>query len=546
MPATTRAKVSAAGVVFLAVLAASPLAARADFTPGAGTVVVSDKLGRRDLVTFYFPGDARAAGDQVRQAAAAAGLPIRGLTVDAGADDGLVHVRLTTTVGRRTGFFSRRLEARVLQALDVSHQGSLVVSLHPGARVDGHPRVVDHGVFSRKIVVSTADDVAYRVPPAWLTRVLALLLVVVGLPFVVLRAWALRLERRPGEDVDKVHRLRVGLTVAYCLLPIATMFLVVISGVLLLPDMVLSEVAPSLTAWRATSTVALLLLIMGSLIVTDVAAYMGAQPVDRRLRDTDDTALSAGRRFARALVIGFVPLSVWLVFVSLTPGMGPAGRLVGLLVFLLVMNIVGPVLVTRAQETYRLDDPLRRRLLGLCDAQGLRVRDVRGIRSRSARVANAMITGLLPSLRYVLITDHLIDNLSEDELDAILAHEIAHGRQHHLLIKTGSWVGMIVVFELAIALAGAAGAALSLLPIIGFVALFLAYGRVGVVLEQKADDYACEQMGAEPVVRALEKLARLNMLKRRTGAVWDALQQHPGVERRITRLQSRGGRVTRG
>jgi STE24 endopeptidase len=147
-----------------------------------------------------------------------------------------------------------------------------------------------------------------------------------------------------------------------------------------------------------------------------------------------------------------------------------------------------------------------------------------------------MITGVLPSLRYVLITDYLLDNLDDDELEAIVAHEIGHGRQHHLLAKTGAWLGLIVVWAVAVAvLPGALG----VVPLVLFLGLFVVHGRVGVLLEQKADDYACEQVGTEAVVRALEKLAALNMLKRRTGRLWDALQQHPGIERRIARLQQR-------
>jgi STE24 endopeptidase len=503
--------------------------------PRVGDVVVADRLGQRDTVTFYFPPDAKGAVDTVRRTAASARVPVHDLYVVDDTGDGLLHVLLITTVGRRTGLLARRIDAATLEGLDIFGRGRVVLSLHPAARVETRPPLVDHDVLARRFEVTTTETVDYRVPPSWLLRALAVLLVIAVLPATLTWAWSSRVERRSEDDVDKVHRLRVGLTVVYCVLPLLAAVLAVIGGLALVPDMVLSEVAPRVTRWSATRSVTVVVL-MATLVLTDVAAYLGAQPFERRLRHTEETAGSAGRRFARALVIGFLPLTAWLIFIETTPGAGPVARFGGLLVFLLAVNALGPLLVTSAQETFRIEEPLRQRLVGLCRAQGLQVRDVRGIRSRSSRVANAMITGVLPSLRYVLITDYLLDNLDDDELEAIVAHEIGHGRQHHLLAKTGAWLGLIVVWAVAVAvLPGALG----VVPLVLFLGLFVVHGRVGVLLEQKADDYACEQVGTEAVVRALEKLAALNMLKRRTGRLWDALQQHPGIERRIARLQQR-------
>ena len=507
--------------------------------PAGAAVVVGDRLGRRDEVDFYFPADAEGPVDRVRRAAADAGLPVRTVVVEDETDDGRQHLRLGTTLGRRTGVFSRTIPARTLQAVDVFGQDRVVLNLHPGARVAGSPFVTEENVFARRFAVSTSSDVVYRVPVSWLARVLAVLLVMVGLPLTVIGAWAKAVEGGHGDAVDKVHRLRVGMTLAFVVLPLITAVLVVIGGLLLLPDMLLSELAPAATQWRATFVVGPLAVFVFGMVVTDLAAYLGVQPVDRRLRGTDEGAAAASARMARGLLIGFVPLILWFTFVGLTPGAGPAARLGGLALFLVLFNALGPVLVLRSQETYRLDEPRRRRILSMCEAQGLRVRDVRAIRARSARVANAMITGVLPSLRYVLITDHLLDHLSEDELEAVVAHEIAHGRQHHLLFKAGSWLVLVVAVNVAVALPDPVGTAFAVLALPLLFGLFFVQGRLGIVLEERADDYACARVGVEPVIGALEKLAELNMTKRRTGAFWDALQQHPGIERRVGRLRYR-------
>ena len=46
-------RATAAAVLFLAVMIVGPVGARADLAPQPGSVAIGDKLGRRDVVTFY-------------------------------------------------------------------------------------------------------------------------------------------------------------------------------------------------------------------------------------------------------------------------------------------------------------------------------------------------------------------------------------------------------------------------------------------------------------------------------------------------------------
>ena len=45
----------------------------------------------------------------------------------------------------------------------------------------------------------------------------------------------------------------------------------------------------------------------------------------------------------------------------------------------------------------------------------------------------AGVMGLLPRLRYILVTDSLMQALSEEELNAVMAHEVAHVKYKHML-----------------------------------------------------------------------------------------------------------------
>ncbi|QJW95669.1 M48 family metallopeptidase [Frigoriglobus tundricola] len=45
---------------------------------------------------------------------------------------------------------------------------------------------------------------------------------------------------------------------------------------------------------------------------------------------------------------------------------------------------------------------------------------------------NALIAGLMPRVRYVVFTDRILEDLPQDELDAVLGHEIGHAKHGHL------------------------------------------------------------------------------------------------------------------
>jgi STE24 endopeptidase len=48
-------------------------------------------------------------------------------------------------------------------------------------------------------------------------------------------------------------------------------------------------------------------------------------------------------------------------------------------------------------------------------------------------MANAMVTGLFRTPRYVMLTDSLVEHLTPDEVEAVFGHEVGHVRHHHML-----------------------------------------------------------------------------------------------------------------
>jgi len=106
--------------------------------------------------------------------------------------------------------------------------------------------------------------------------------------------------------------------------------------------------------------------------------------------------------------------------------------MVGSLGVLALIILGGPALLRFIWQTSPLPPgPLRTRLEALCKAYGLRFREILIWRTYN-HLPNAAVVGLLPWVRYVLITDALLASCTPEEVEAIFAHEIAHVRHHHM------------------------------------------------------------------------------------------------------------------
>jgi Zn-dependent protease with chaperone function len=121
---------------------------------------------------------------------------------------------------------------------------------------------------------------------------------------------------------------------------------------------------------------------------------------------------------------------------------GQAGTLgVGAVVF-----IVAPLLVRALFSTRRIDDgELRDDLMEVCRRHGVKVRELL-VWATDGTMINAAVMGLVAPLRYVLMTDALLETMRRDEVRAVMAHEIGHVRRHHM-----PWMVLCLVALLAAA-----------------------------------------------------------------------------------------------
>jgi STE24 endopeptidase len=203
---------------------------------------------------------------------------------------------------------------------------------------------------------------------------------------------------------------------------------------------------------------------------------------------------------------------------------------------------------------YRLtpldDGALRERLLRLAARAGVPVLGVWvADQSRKSRTANAAVVGL-GRTRRILLFDTLLSELTADEIETVLAHELAH--QVHGDIGRGLAVQTaltLVTFWIADHALRAGTRALGLegpadpagLPLFGLV--MMAAGLVALPIangwsrhvERQADAFALRVTDNAPAfIAAMERLGALNLAEPEPHPVKEFfLYSHPSIGRRV-------------
>ena len=203
---------------------------------------------------------------------------------------------------------------------------------------------------------------------------------------------------------------------------------------------------------------------------------------------------------------------------------------------------------------YRLaplpEGPLKSRLLALAARVGV---PVTGIwvadQSRKSRTANAAVTGL-GRTRRILLFDTLLNEFTADEIEAVVAHELAH--QLHGDVRRGLLVQgalTLTTFWLTdhalrigarwLDLSGPAD--IAGLPLLGLVLLVVSLLAMPVAngwsrhVERAADGFALRSIGdLGAFIGAMERLTRLNLAERDPHPLEEFFfYSHPSIGRRI-------------
>ncbi len=110
------------------------------------------------------------------------------------------------------------------------------------------------------------------------------------------------------------------------------------------------------------------------------------------------------------------------------------GDIIFLGLFLVLVLLFFPPLVRRLWNCTKMErGPLRDHLQEFCSRHNFNA-DLYIWPLYEGRILTAGVLGLMPGLRYIMLTPALIQNLNRDELEAVMVHEMGHVKYLHLLL----------------------------------------------------------------------------------------------------------------
>jgi len=173
--------------------------------------------------------------------------------------------------------------------------------------------------------------------------------------------------------------------------------------------------------------------------------------------------------------------------------------------------LFAPVLLRRILNTSPMpDSPLRRRLDAMCVRAGIRYRRIL-VWNTHNHVGNAAVMGVLPALRYVLLSDVLLERMSDEQIEAVFAHELGHIVHRHMTWYAIFFVMLIFAtwsVEILLDQSNHAAAASNVVGgVVGgffIAAFFLLFGALSRRCERQADVYAARTI---ELLKADEPLA---------------------------------------
>ncbi|MBI4341532.1 MAG: M48 family metallopeptidase [Candidatus Omnitrophica bacterium] len=262
--------------------------------------------------------------------------------------------------------------------------------------------------------------------------------------------------------------------------------------------------------------------------------------------------LREAKHLAVSAVLGGLLIEGLYVLLRAAPRTWPLWATLGWVAFSMVLARIFPtVLLPIFYKTTPVEqETLVKRLLALCERVKLPALGVyRFNLGAETRKANAALAGL-GGTRRVLLSDTLIADFTPEEIEGVLAHELAHHRYRHItkqlvISAVGSWVA----FTLTRALAGFWVGWLQLeglADIAGFPALALWLSVLGLIglpiqnglsrhFEWQSDRFAV-QTASRPraFAAALRRLAALNLADPNPPrwVVW-MFYDHPPITERI-------------
>jgi len=227
------------------------------------------------------------------------------------------------------------------------------------------------------------------------------------------------------------------------------------------------------------------------------------------------------------------------------------------IVFTVFMNLFYAKLIVPLfnKQTPLEDGSLREKISEYAQSVGFSLKNIFVIDgSKRSTKANAYFSGF-GSEKRITLYDTLINDLEEEEIVAVLAHEVGHYKRKHIIFNlitsillTGLMLFILSIFISNPLLSNALGVEIPSFHV-GLIAFGLLYSPISEIIglamnyisrkfEYQADDYAKTTYKAEPLITSLKKLSKnsLSNLTPHPSYVW-MHYSHPTLLQRVRNLR---------
>lgn len=136
-------------------------------------------------------------------------------------------------------------------------------------------------------------------------------------------------------------------------------------------------------------------------------------------------------------IIFFPPIAIWLLFedLGLNKGMELMSEIKTLTLaplFLFFLYVLSPRLFNWAWKTQNASQELTQRLNELSIKAQTKIAGVKIWNTFKEPLPNAAVAGLISKFRFIYITDYLLEVFKDEQIEAVVGHELGHLRLGHV------------------------------------------------------------------------------------------------------------------
>ena len=340
----------------------------------------------------------------------------------------------------------------------------------------------------------------------------------------------------------------------FSIIAFVSMFAVIITDVL-------SLIVKSITNQYLSTLVILGIYIALTMIIEVISDYVLKIKIEGKYGFNKATIKTfVGDSIRKLLLISVITIGLTFLFILIYEAMGDYILILFsaiLFVIVLLVGFIFPILSKASNRFAPLEEgQLRTRLMDMLTKNGYTVRDIKVMdASRRTTKSNAYFTGF-GKTKTVVLYDNMLKAMSEDEIVAVFAHEMAHGLHRDSLKRSIYTLFSIVIL---VALTWLLVRFPEIHSSFGFVGVN--YGFAVVLLleclvplvftllgipslmisrrgEYKADEFAAKEGYGEQLISGLKKLFNENLGDLNPDPIVVALSySHPPLNQRIANIR---------